>query len=272
MKKININTRRSIVELYNNGNSIQKVSELLDIGIDSVKKYLKKADITIRSNVKYSINEQFFSDINNEFNAYWLGFVMADGYVAQIRKKKSYKNGTSLHSRMYVRLKEDDHLHLQKMVKDMNSTHPVKFRKQNRDGKVFQVCSVEIHNKQLVSDLIKLGCVQGKSLILQYPNIPYDLERHFLRGYFDGDGTIFKRNGIVEAKFCSGSKSFIESIKDVLTRNKIQTNKIGKGDGVWIMSIKKDNVQSFLNFLYPDASTYLDRKYKLASEAINASC
>ena len=48
------------------------------------------------------------------------------------------------------------------------------------------VCGTKIHH-----DLEKHGCVENKSLILQFPTtVPEELMHHFIRGYFDGDGCI----------------------------------------------------------------------------------
>ncbi len=44
----------------------------------------------------------------------------------------------------------------------------------------------------MFEDLCKHGCVPNKSLILEFPKtVPSDLIHHFIRGYFDGDGSVF---------------------------------------------------------------------------------
>lgn len=63
--------------------------------------------------------------------------------------------------------------------------------------------------------LFKLGIPCGKkSRIITFPEVPYHLVRHFVRGYFDGDGYVIACN---EGKhpaigFSSASKSFLESL------------------------------------------------------------
>ena len=45
----------------------------------------------------------------------------------------------------------------------------------------------------MFNDLIKQGCIPNKSLVLTFPNkhqVPENLINHFIRGYFDGDGSI----------------------------------------------------------------------------------
>jgi intein/homing endonuclease len=35
-----------------------------------------------------------------------------------------------------------------------------------------------------------MGMVPNKSLVLKFPDIPKEMYRHFIRGYFDGDGSL----------------------------------------------------------------------------------
>ena len=46
-------------------------------------------------------------------------------------------------------------------------------------------------SKKMGEDLVKLGVVPNKTLILKsLPSIPDNLMKHFIRGYIDGDGCI----------------------------------------------------------------------------------
>ena len=48
-----------------------------------------------------------------------------------------------------------------------------------------------LNSDKLVSDIEKLGVIERKTLTLTFPNIREDLIPHFIRGYFDGDGSVF---------------------------------------------------------------------------------
>ena len=54
---------------------------------------------------------------------------------------------------------------------------------------------VFITSKKLAEDLTKYGCHANKTYDLTFPNkeifVNKDLIRHFIRGYFDGDGSVF---------------------------------------------------------------------------------
>lgn len=44
---------------------------------------------------------------------------------------------------------------------------------------------------KLVSDIEKLGVVERKTFLIQFPEMDESLVPHFIRGYFDGDGSIY---------------------------------------------------------------------------------
>ena len=77
---------------------------------------------------------------------------------------------------------------------------------------------LEQRSQKTVDDLKKLGCVENKSLILTFPSkeqVPEEFIYHFIRGYFDGDGSICKK----EKSNCTnysinivGTESFIKSL------------------------------------------------------------
>lgn len=76
--------------------------------------------------------------------------------------------------------------------------------------------------------LIKQGCAPKKSLILKFPTseqVPLDLIRHFIRGYFDGDGCFCNTNACFEASFIS-AKDFIEGCLLVLPDSLKKTSSI----------------------------------------------
>ena len=122
----------------------------------------------------YTINDSYFSEIDNPQKAYWLGFIAADGCV-QITDCGRTKY------RLTINVAAQDRGHLECLLRDMNSTHPIKVRK---NGSVSFVLS----NKALVQDLIRHGIVAAKTLTLEPPKIDLGLIRDYVRGFIDGDG------------------------------------------------------------------------------------
>eukprot|EP01084_Bolivina_argentea_P127341 225226_1 len=127
---------------------------------------------------RHQCNSSFFKSWNPSM-AYWLGFLFADGNV----------HHTHSNSVIQLALKCIDYEHVAKLKKALNSTYKLGFHKTN-----FQTCATshQIYDKSLALDLINLGCIPKKSLTLEWPqNIPDPYIHHFVRGYFDGDGSIY---------------------------------------------------------------------------------
>jgi hypothetical protein len=156
-------------------------SEVRDSCILCVKQYnknqnLKRKDKNYIKKRKYFYDENFFEKIDNEEKAYFLGFIFADGCVVNDSKKSRYQVTLKLHTK-------DKHI-LESFITSVKGEMPV--------WKHGQREMVEIHfsGKKMVNDLINLGAIQNKTFTIQYPTINETLEKHFLRGYFDGDGCI----------------------------------------------------------------------------------
>ena len=66
----------------------------------------------------------------------------------------------------------------------MSSNHKIYKRKSDNSYKL------EIGCKEIYNNIIKLGGCERKSLVAEFPDVPDEYLRHFIRGYFDGDGGV----------------------------------------------------------------------------------
>lgn len=116
-------------------------------------------------------------------------------------------------------------------------------------------------------DLISNGCTPQKSLVLKFPDksiIEDSLIRHFIRGYFDGDGCIYTNsNNKISINF-TGTSDMLLGISDFLLQNNIMKTTVklydcGKAKEMFIYGI--DNIKDILDYLYKDCTIYLERKY-----------
>lgn len=117
-------------------------------------------------------------------------------------------------------LKKDDLDHIEKFKTFMKSDHKISFREHQ------QAYRFSIYSTELAADLIKLGCFQNKSLILEFPTekqVPRELIHHFMRGYFDGDGCISYGQGQLRFSVI-GTELFLQRYEEIilkeLNRNK----------------------------------------------------
>lgn len=128
----------------------------------------------------------------------------------------------------------------------------------------------------MYTDLIKQGCVPRKSLILTFPNtnqVPENLINHFIRGYFDGDGSVFytirerysvrKKQNIKRITARSefiGTKEMLTEINKRVKFNNLEKEKRRKSNTWYIRTDSISNIRSFYNYLYTNATIYLSRK------------
>jgi len=156
---------------------------------------------------KYNLNENFFDSWAPDM-AYVLGFWFADGYM---RKEKSYRVTFS---------GKDKEIFVQ-ILKAFNSNHPIRLTDKEDDCYFISLCS-----KKLYEDLVKLGGLRCKSRVVNFPYVPRKFLPDFIRGYFDGDGSVFfveyvrtkdkRRTRELRTNFTSGSPKFLESLMRVL--------------------------------------------------------
>jgi hypothetical protein len=210
---------------------------------------------------EYYCNYSFFENIDTEEKAYWLGFIYADGWT------EYHKNTNSGY--LGIELKRSDVNHLKKFNKSLSGNYPIKEHKR-KDIEIPNYF-IRINSVKMYNDLIKLGVVPNKTYSLKFPIIPNHLIKHFIRGFFDGDGCVrirhreTKKNGIVSYPICDivcYVEDFLLSIREILFEKKIYSyiyydNNIPR---LYINSMES-NIK-FLKYIYQDANIYLDRKYK----------
>ena len=117
-------------------------------------------------------------------------------------------------------------------------------------------------------DLIKHNVIPNKSLVIKYLNtLPKELERHYIRGYFDGNGclSISKVNeNNFRCDFASGSKDFTLGLKKALKNEGFDSYIYEcKDKHCYKLNIKggKKGCLKFLDYMYKDSTIYLDRKF-----------
>lgn len=219
--------------------------------------WLKILGIEKRQNYKYTYNRSIFSVIDTEEKAYWLGFILADGYLNEERNF------------LQIKLGNKDKEHLFKFAKFMgfSDEQANEAIKQDFGGAYTRdnVCWViKINSKEVVEDLKKYNIFQAKStneIPFKLNNI--ELEKHYIRGILDGDGFIRQSlNGFGVV----GSYNVLKYIKDFINQNiiNIQGNSIMEKGTIYTFELNnREKSKIILDYLYQDASVYLERKYKL---------
>jgi hypothetical protein len=120
----------------------------------------------------------YFDDIVSERQAYWLGYIYADGSV---------RLGNA--PRLSLNVKPSDFYHVERFQKEIGSHHkPYKMKSVKA---VEGTMRVDISSVSIVRGLIAYGCHPNKMYDLEPPTgLPENLIRHFIRGFWDGDGSV----------------------------------------------------------------------------------
>ena len=237
-----------ILELYNKNNSIENISKKLIISTNKVWLCLRENNIKINTYRKHNFNENIFEVIDTEEKAYWLGFLYADGYVGE--------------TGLELTLSSKDKEHLEKFKSFMCIEKDLEFRKAT------SAYRLQVHSVKLSQDLSKLGCYQNKSLTLKFPTeaqVPKYLIHHFMRGYFDGDGCIYHAKSQYKCQrvfSVIGTKEFLNDYDGILLKLGINNTKYNsEGNAFSVKHGGNIQVQKIYDFLYNNATIYLERKY-----------
>lgn len=247
-----------IVELYSQGSSIKDIKDKLNIASKKVTYIILSKNIIRKRTPKYIKQEDFFENIDTEEKAYWLGFLYADGYVGE----------TSCN----IELTLKDYEHVEKFKNTICPTAKILEKNIIINNKKCIAYRVNISCKKMIQDLVYHGCVQAKSLILEWPKyVPDNLIHHFIRGYFDGDGSIGiylnKNNRITYSIRFMGTEMFLNSLSDTLknllrfSKTKLQSKSNSKV--LCYCKSGKRNVITFREFIYKDATIFLKRKKEI---------
>ena len=186
INKLSEDIQNQIIEAYRNNMSLREIEKQFGATRATVSKFLEKQGIkTTKGNHyrKYFHDIAFFEDINTEEKAYWLGFMYADGYI--VNNENRYGEDC-----FGITLAEDSIDSIQKFKSSLKATNPIRYDdSKNGQRQAKLVCC----SQKTVNDLINQGVFKEKSLILKPPErVPEELIRHFIRGFFDGDGSLTK--------------------------------------------------------------------------------
>lgn len=196
----------------------------------------------------YSFDKNYFKKLNKN-NAYIIGFILADGSIMGNRLKLS--------------LQRRDRDLLVWLKQDCQYTGSIYDNKAKCNNNYYPASSLTISCYEWFEDLEKYSIYPNKTLTSFLPNIPSNFFGHFLRGFFDGDGTITGKKYQI-LKFTNGSPRLLSELSDrlhneygltergVYHQQNSQTHTLEYG--------KHSDVKKLYDLMYEDVSFYLQRK------------
>lgn len=268
--RLNNQEKQELVEKYKTGGfTCKDLSVFYKISIPAITGLLRRRGIEINNNQsqlqrKYTLNESYFDEINTEAKAYFLGLLYADGYNNEERNC------------VQISLQEQDREILERFNIELESNKPLSFINKQKYNKNHQnQYRLSIYSEKVSTRIKNLGCPQKKSLILEFPDkniIPENLLKHFIRGYFDGDGSFgtYLSKGKYKKYFFVfvGTKNFCEKLQKII-KEKFDIN-----SSIEIRHKDRDNstrqlrfsgriqIYKILDWLYFNSSFFLRRKFE----------
>lgn len=230
-------------EQLNNGHSYASIAKELGVCNEVISRICKEEGITTDNRRKFSINENYFTDIDSCDKAYWLGFLDADGYINKgyIQLIVQYQDGEIL----------------DKFLKSIGSNKKKQYQETHVNGKSYPQYKIHINCRKMTNDLERHGCFQKKSLALKPPSIRQDLIKYWILGYMDGDECVSLFNGAGKAGYkmrlkitFTGTYEVIEFIKEFFGVKAKILREHRCANNTYKISITEGKAVSFLEELY----------------------
>ena len=244
---------------YDNSPTI--LARELNMSLTSVNRYaiefgLRKPKKSIAS--VNPVNAEYFDEVDNFKKAYWLGFIMADGYTYKTPNREKYE--------LAIKIKSTDIDHLKEFAKDIEfPEEKIVIGSGKRNGNINYYCQLRTYNTHLVTTIMKKHkIVQNKTYVQCLPDsIPEKYISDFIRGYWDGNGSLRKDSWSA----CTMSYQLIESFAKYFDKNNIEytTRKelCKSGNYLHLIRIRNKSHEDFVKLIYPPEKYALKRKYDL---------
>lgn len=252
-----------MIDAYLAGAPLEEAAAVVGLSRQACKNALIASGIPLRSrqqaaalNRKHPFDERYFSLVDSEAKAYWLGFISADGSVNHENRSLS------------VLLGRIDRGHLARFCDALSSpTTPTRLGSYTRNGKRHLTASVSFFSSALLADLNALGVVPRKSLVLVPWQGPRVLMRHYWRGVVDGDGCLHHRSNGYWSVSLVGSSPVVRGFTEFVSQITGSVKEPRPNGNIFHVSYGGTGLpQAIARLLYEEATVSLSRKHALADE------
>lgn len=243
--------------------SVQAVADNYGVCHHTIYNRMKKYKIERRcaggaNNVKYIINKEFFNHGWDPEKAWLFGWFIGDGYYL------------TNHNGIGFGLACIDEEVLYKFKDVLGSDHPVQHypSRDKRSGKAYGRSMVSFRSPKLASDIQELS----------YSDLPKECHNHFIRGFFEAEGSVFwdsdkrdkKKGGRIGTNFTNNDKGILNFIFD-----KLRYHSVVDGGGIYqsgntykLKFAKADSIALYRYIYSNHGNLFLKRKIDRFEELI----
>lgn len=226
-----------------------------------------------RTNLKYNHNDDYFDSITTANKAYILGFIIADGCINKTIR------GNCITNRLTFNNSIDDFSVIDKIKDEISPESKVYIRESksltvNRKKQVslritsFALCEKLISKYDIIPNKTKHHNFQ-----FNFDLIPKEFYRDFIRGFFDGDGSVsfYKTKNTIffNFSFIFNSKIFAEQIGNIFEQlfniKSVYYEHVGKTCTYYTLRFNYNRqrtaiIKEIYDYLYNNCDIYLERK------------
>lgn len=252
---------QKLQKLYNSDISMLEIAAILNRTYIAVRSKAVEMRLATKGKIKkrYSVNEDYFTNIDSIEKAYIFGFWCADGCIHE--------------NRFDIAQHVKDEYILLNIKEKLEYTGPLKSN--GEKGR-----RLTISSKPLCDSIKNHGGMERKSIVMPMPKIPEKFYFDFLRGYIDGDGTIRKQTHHRNKELfylCFQLIGGINLLSDVQRSIKekheidLSLRIINKENGFSRISAQGKKAFKFLDLIYENVNSqktdlFLKRKYNIYLE------
>lgn len=265
---------RDIKESYLNGESSVLIGKRYNTTHKPILRELHNMGVNVdqkRFVRKYGLNEHYFDFIDTPNKAYIMGLLHSDG-SNNIDK-----------STISISLQEEDKDILERVRIEIGSEKPLEFldysNKHDFGYTYKNQYRLLMFNKHMCEELNNKGIIPNKSLIIGFPHwLTHELIPHYVRGVYDGDGSIYRAyrndNNLPITVTITATESFCIDLKNICEKE------LNISAGIYdaschngitkVFTLSGRNIaKKFLDWIYQDADLFLQRKYDRYCEYYN---
>lgn len=252
-----------IIKLHLDGLLHKDISYRLLVSNQGINNTLDRNNIPRMSisqrNQHIKRNSHYFDNIDTKNKAYTLGMIFADGN----NFCKPGKNALT------IVLQEEDKSVLERIRQEIEYDAPLRFYNMKKKKEIYHnTYGLVVCDEYMCTKLLELGVVNNKSLKVKFPNyISDELISHFIRGYFDGDGSIYydDKRSKASTTIC-GTYDFVSHVSEILHNMGIKNHlyhpkQCGDSDTYVMATTGNKSSYNFLTWMYQDADIKMERKY-----------
>lgn len=200
---------------------------------------------------KIEVNNYYFSTQNHNM-AYVMGFLAADGNIS--------KEGNRIQSQLSIK----DRPQLEMIYNEIGGSKVYEY-----ESNGYLCCGWHCYSAQIKRDLAEYNIIPHKTGKLSLPKkLSKEYWKDFIRGYFDGDGSVFKDEQGIRLSITSANREILDDINSFFKENGIKPSTIYADHNNVCIKFRSQASIDIYNLLYYDDCLCLIRKKQRFLELI----